>query len=108
MINFEEFKKVDLRVAKIISAEKIEESEKLIKLTLNLGEEIGERTILAGISKFYEAEELLGREIVMVVNLEPKKMMGMESQGMLLAAVENGKPTLLHPDSEVSPGTKVQ
>lgn len=111
MINLEDFKKLDLRIAKVISAEKVENSEKLIKLEIDLGDNYPEnpkRTLLAGISKFYNPDDLVGKQIVMVANLEPKAMMGMESQGMLLAAVEDGKPILLKPESEVSPGAKVQ
>lgn len=107
MINFEDFKKVDLRVAEIISAEKVEKSEKLMKLEISLGEE-SKRTVLAGISEFYKKEDLVGKKVVIVANLEPKPMMGMESQGMILAAVENGKPVIITPENEVSPGTKVQ
>lgn len=103
MISFEEFKKIDLRIARIIKAEKIEGSENLIKLEIDLGEE--KRQILAGIQKYYQPEELVNREIVVVANLEPKKMMGMESQGMLLAADIDGEPILLMPDKEVPPGT---
>ena len=105
MINFEEFKKIELKIATILEAEKIEESENLIKLELDLGEE--KRQILAGIKKYYNAEELVGRQIVVVVNLEPKKMMGMESQGMLLAANVDGKPVLLQPENKVPPGTNI-
>ena len=102
MISFEEFKKIDLRIARIIKAEKIEGSENLIKLEIDLGEE--KRQILAGIQKYCQPEELVNREIVVVANLEPKKMMGMESQGMLLAADIDGEPILLMPDKEVPPG----
>jgi len=107
MINFEEFQKIELKIAKILKAEKIEGSEKLIKLQLDLNE--GEpRQILAGIAKSYEPEDLVGKELVIVANLEPKKIFGMESRGMLLAADDDGKPVLLKPDKEVSPGTKVK
>ena len=105
MISFEEFKKIDLRIARIIKAEKIEGSENLIKLEIDLGEE--KRQILAGIQKYYQPEELVNREIVVVANLEPKKMMGMESQGMLLAADIDGEPILLMPDKEVPPGATI-
>ena len=107
MINFEEFKKIDLRVAKIITAEKVKKSENLVKLEIDLGAELGKRQILAGIQKYYQPEELMGRQIIVVVNLEPKKMMGMESQGMLLAADINGEPILLMPDKQVPPGSKI-
>ncbi|MFH1643407.1 MAG: methionine--tRNA ligase subunit beta [Patescibacteria group bacterium] len=105
MINFEEFKKIELKIATILKAEKVEESENLIKLEVDLGEE--KRQILAGIQKYYETEKLVGRQIVIVVNLEPKEMMGLESQGMLLAANVDGKPVLLQPENEVPPGSKI-
>lgn len=106
MINFEEFQKVDLRVAKIIKAEKVEGSEKLLKLQIDLGDE--KRQIIAGIQQFYKPEELVGREIVIVANLEPRVLMGLESNGMLLAANVNGKPVLLALDKEVPPGTEIR
>ena len=105
MISFEEFKKIDLRIARIIRAEKLEGSENLVKLEIDLGEE--KRQILAGIQKYYQPEELIGKTIVVVANLEPRKMMGLESQGMLLAADVNGEPILLIPDKEVQPGAPI-
>ncbi len=106
MISFEEFKKVDLRVAKVITAEKVQKSENIVKLEIDLGTELGKRQILAGIQKYYTPEELVGRQIIVVINLEPKKIMGMESQGMLLAAGEI-EPILLMPDKQVPPGSKI-
>ncbi|MBW2623035.1 MAG: methionine--tRNA ligase, partial [Deltaproteobacteria bacterium] len=82
-ISFEDFKKIDLRVTTIIAAEPVPKSKKLVKLTVDLE---GERTIVAGIGQEFSAEELVGRQIVVVANLEPAKLMGVESQGMLLAA----------------------
>ena len=105
-INFEEFQKIDLRVGKIIEAEKIEGTDKLLKLKVDLGEE--KRQLVAGIAKFYQPEDLIGKEIVVVANLEPKILRGVESQGMLLAADVEGKPVLLKPDQEVPPGTKIR
>ena len=105
-VNFEEFKKIHLRIAKIVSAERVEESEKLLKLEVDLGDE--ERQIIAGIGKFYQPEELIGREIVVIINLEPRTLMGIESQGMLLAANNEGEPVLLRPDKEVPAGTKIR
>ena len=84
MINFDEFMKIDLRVAKVINAEDIPEADKLIKVTVDLGNE--ERTIFAGIKGFYNPEELIGKNIVVVANLEPRKMRFGVSEGMLLAA----------------------
>jgi len=104
-IAFDDFKKIDLRIGKILKAEKIEKSEKLLKLVVDLGKE--KRQLVAGIGKFYKPEDLIGKEIVVVANLEPKRFMGVESQGMLLAADEDGEPIILVPEKEVSPGTKI-
>lgn len=106
MISFEEFQKIDLRVGKIVEVEKVEGTDKLLKLKIDLGAE--KRQLVAGIAKFYQPKDLIGREIVVVVNLEPKTLIGIESQGMLLAADFEGKPVLLKPDEEVSPGTKIR
>jgi methionyl-tRNA synthetase len=106
MISFKDFQKIELKVAKIIEAEKIEKSEKLLKLIVDLGDE--KRQLVAGIAKYYKLEDLIGKEIVVVANLEPKKLMGIESQGMLLAANVDGEPVILIPEKEVPPGTKVK
>lgn len=106
MISFEDFQKLDLRVAKITETEKVEGADKLLKLQIDMGGK--QKQIVAGIAEYYNAEELVGREIVVVVNLEPRTLKGVESQGMLLAADENGKPVLLMPDKEVPPGTKIR
>lgn len=104
MINFEEFKRVELKVARIITAEKVPNSENLLKLQIDLGGEM--RQIISGIAKFYQPENLIGKDIIVVANLEPKEFMGVESQGMLLAA---GGETLalLTPDKEVKPGSPI-
>jgi methionine--tRNA ligase beta chain len=106
MVNFEEFKKIELKVAKIISAEEVEGSEKLLKLKVSLGDE--ERQILAGIAKKYSSQDLEGKEIILVANLEPRNLMGLESQGMLLAADDEGGPVLIQPEKNVPPGTKIR
>lgn len=105
-INFEEFQKIDLRVARVITAEKVEGSEKLLKLQIDLGEE--KRQIIAGIQQFYQPEDLTGKEIVVVANLEPRVIFGLESQGMLLAADDKGQPVILKPDEEVPSGTQIR
>ena len=111
MINFQDFQKINLRIAKIIKAEKVEGSEKLLRLEIDLGsgQELGQgnKQIVAGLALFYSPEDLIGREIAVVVNLEPKTVFGVESQGMLLAADDNGRPVLLVPDKEVPVGTKI-
>ncbi len=109
-MTIDEFRKVELQVGKVLSAERVEGSEKLVKLMVDLGEkdEAGEakpRQILAGVGKAYEPETLVGREIVVVANLEPRKMMGLESNGMLLAANDiEGNPVILAVEHEVPPG----
>lgn len=105
-ITYDDFQKLDLRVAKIFAAEKVENSEKLIRLQLEVGD--SKRQIVAGIGKAYTAEDLVDKEIIIVANLEPKKLMGIESHGMLLAASENaGHPILLQPEKEMKSGSKI-
>jgi methionine--tRNA ligase beta chain len=95
--------KVDLRVAKVLAAEKVPNSRKLIKLSIDVGTE--QRTLVAGIAESYEPEALVGRTIVMVFNLKPAKLMGIESNGMVLAASpDGGKPTLVGFDQDVGAG----
>lgn len=106
MISFDDFKKVELRVATVLAAERVEGSEKLLKLRVSLGEE--ERQIVAGIGKKYDPTTLPGRQIVIVANLEPRSLMGLESQGMLLAANGSDGPVLLQPDSEIQPGAGIK
>lgn len=107
-ITIDEFMKIQLKTAKVISAERVPKSEKLLKLQVSLGEGTEPRQIVAGIGKKYEPEALIGKTIVIVANLKPAKLMGVESQGMVLAAGDSevrGLVTLLE---EVEPGTKVK
>lgn len=106
MITYDEFKKVELRIAKIIEAEEVPGAEKLLKLQIDLGAE--KRQIVAGIKKCYQAKDLVGKEIVVVVNLEPRMVMGIESNGMLLAASDDSGPVLLRPDKDVLPGSGIK
>ncbi len=108
MISYEDFKKIELRVAKIISTERIEGSEKLLKLMIDVADEAGLRQLVAGIGKRYEPETLTGKEIIIVANLEPRKLMGVESQGMLLAADSEEGPVLLTVLGEVKPGSHIK
>lgn len=97
MISFDEFKKVELAVGEVLSAERVPDSDKLLKLAVSLGEE--KRQIIAGIGKSYEPNDLVGKKLVFVVNLEPRSLMGLESQGMILAARDNdGQPVVLCPE----------
>ena len=106
-ISFEDFSKLDIRIAKVLNAEVVEGADKLIKLTLEVGE-LGERTIVSGIRDWYTSEELVGKKIVYLSNLEVKKIRGIESQGMLLAPEDrNGNCVLLIPEKDIDSGTKV-
>ncbi len=106
-IKFEDFKKLDLRVAEIIKAEKIENTDKLLKLTINLGSET--REIISGIAMQYNPENLIGKQIIVLINLEPKVFKGIESKGMLLAAVnDNNEIALLTPDKKMNPGDLIK
>ncbi len=104
-IDYDEFGKVDLRVAKILAAEPVPKSNKLVKLRIDIGEE---RTIVAGIGKDYKPEELIGKSIVIVANLKPAKLMGVESHGMLLATDGTSGLTLLGFDREPKTGAKIR
>jgi methionyl-tRNA synthetase len=107
-ISFEEFSRIDLRVGEVIAAEKVEKSKKLIRMTVKLGEEV--RTIVGGIATAYSADQLVGKKFAFVANLAPAKLMGIESNGMILAAVmpETGDPSLLMVDPAVPSGAKVK
>ena len=105
-INYEDFKKVNLKIATIKSATTIEKSKNLIKLQIDLGTE--ERQILAGIKQYYKPEDLVGKQIVVVTNLKPATLMGEKSDGMLLAADIDGEPILLNLDKPVPPGTEIK
>jgi methionyl-tRNA synthetase len=105
-IEFADFMKVKLRVARVIEAEPVEGSDKLMKLQVKVGDE--PRQILAGIKQKYAPEQLIGRQVVVVTNLKPRKMMGLESQGMVLAADDaDGQAILLEPESEAPEGAAV-
>lgn len=106
MITLEDFFQTELKVATITAAEPIPNSHKLLKLSVDLGDET--RVLVAGIAKAYPPEELLGRQVVVVTNLQPAKLMGVESQGMVLAASVDGKPVLLEPGQVVPEGTPVR
>ena len=104
LTTMDDFLKTELRVAEILTAEKIEKSEKLIKLTVSLGEEI--RTVVSGIAKYYKPEELVGKHVIFVANLKPAKLMGIESQGMVLAASKDND--LVLPFVDMPAGSRVK
>jgi methionyl-tRNA synthetase len=108
IITIDDFAKVDLRVAVVLAVERVPKTDKLLKLDLDLGFE--KRTIVSGIAQFYEPEALVGRRIVIVANLKPAKLRGVESRGMLLAAGGRGEGEelgLITLDKEIPPGTRV-
>ncbi len=108
VIEYSDFEKLDLRVGTILEIEDISGADKLYKLKVDVGE-MGERTICAGIKNFYSKEDLEGKQIIIVANLAPRKMKGIESQGMLLAASTqgHGKVILLSPEKEIENGSRV-
>jgi len=106
MISFEDFKKLEIRIGKVIEAEKIEDADKLVKLVFDLGDE--KREIVAGIAEFYDPRDLVGKEIPIITNLEPKTFRGHTSYGMILAVDVDGRPVLLHPDEDIPPGSIVR
>lgn len=105
IINFEDFIKIDLRIGKIIEAEKVEGSTKIIKTIVDLGEE--KKQVLAGIGEFYTPEELIDKVVAVVVNLSPKKIMGFDSEGMILAVKDGESLSLLGTDKEIKIGSKI-
>ena len=106
-ITIDDFLKIDLRVAKVLAAEKVPNSRKLMKLSIDLGTE--QRTLVAGIAEAYEPEQLVGKTVGIVFNLKPAKLMGIESNGMILAASpEGGKPVLVAFDGDIAPGSRIR
>ncbi|MBT4277256.1 methionine--tRNA ligase subunit beta [Candidatus Falkowbacteria bacterium] len=107
MIAFEDFQKLDIRIGKIISVEKVPETDKLVKLIFDIGSK--ELQIIAGIAEHFEdLDELIGKQMPLIINLEPRKMRGLESQGMILAIDDNDGMVLLQPEKEVKSGSKVR
>lgn len=104
-IQYDDFMKLDLRAAKVIKAEEIEGADKLLKLTLDVGE-LGTRTVASGIKEWYSPEDLVGKTVVYLANLSPRKLRGVVSQGMIIAAGEE-TAVLLLPETEVEPGTLI-
>ncbi len=109
MITLEDFKKVDLAVGEILSAEKVPDTDKLLKLSVNMGEE-QPRQIISGIALYFpEPEKLVGKKCMFVANLEPRTIRGLESNGMILAVSnDEGKFSLLEPNAEIPAGTRAK
>ena len=104
-IKYEDFKKMDLRVGKILEVEEHPNADKLYLVTIDIGEE--KRKFVAGIRPYYQKEELIGKSCVVIVNLEPKNIRGIESHGMVLAALSEGTFGILTIDRQIPPGTKI-
>lgn len=106
MAIFEDFKNLDIRIGKILTAQRVEGTDKLIKLEIDFTTET--RQILSAIAEFFEPEYLVGKEVPVLLNIEPRKFKGLLSQGMILAADVEGTPVLLHPEKEIPPGSIVK
>jgi methionine--tRNA ligase beta chain len=107
MITFEDFQKLEIKIGIVVSVEKVEGADKLLKFIFDLGDE--KRQILAGMAPFFDnLEELVGKQMPILVNIEPRKFMGQESQGMILAADDQGSPILLHPAKKIPAGSIVK
>jgi methionine--tRNA ligase beta chain len=106
LVSFSDFKKLDIVIGEIVEAIPVFGSTKLLKLTLDFGEE--KRTIVAGLGDDYKSADLIGKQIPAIINLEPRVIKGIESQGMILAIDKGGVPVLLCPDSSVEKGLAVR
>ncbi|GAJ18790.1 unnamed protein product, partial [marine sediment metagenome] len=106
LISYEDFQKLDIRVALVEKVEKVPKADKLYKLTVSLGEE--KRTLVAGLAQLYKADELTGKRIIILANLEPRKLRGITSEGMLLAADDGENVSILVPDKDISPGSTIK
>ena len=105
MINFDDFQKLDIKIGTIVEAEPVPETDKLLKLTVDLGNET--RTLVAGIGDVYKPDEIKSKQVPILTNLEPRIIRGIESQGMILAIDTGGSIALLHPDKKIGNGAKV-
>lgn len=104
--DFKDFMKLDIRIGRITAAEPVEGADNLLKLTVDIGTE--SRTLVAGLVGSYTCEELIGKLLPVLVNLEPREIMGVESDGMILAADCEGAPVLMEPDKDIPAGCRVR
>jgi len=107
-IQYEDFAKLDIRIGTVVAAELVPETDKLIKCTVDFGEELGQRTIVSGIAQWKKPEELVGRQFPYIVNLAPRMLRGVESQGMLLAVSDEEGVALISAERIVPKGTKLK
>ena len=108
LVDFEDWQELDLRVAEILEVEDISGADKLYKITLDVGSEIGKRTVCAGLKEHYSKEELKGKKVILFVNLVPRKLRGTESQGMILAACNENDVVLLTPEKDIGVGSVIK
>jgi len=106
MITFDDFKKLEIKIGTVLSAEKVAGADKLVKLEIDLGTE--KRQLVAGMAEFFEPSHFIGKALPVLTNLEPRKLRGIESQGMVLAVEVEGRPVLLVPEDEVPPGSIIR
>ena len=106
-ISYNDFAKLDIRIGLVTAAERVPETDKLIKCTIDFGQ-LGIRTIVSGIAEWKQPEELVGKRLPYIVNLAPRMLKGVESQGMLLAASDESGVALLSPERDIAPGTKLK
>jgi len=107
VIKLKDFQKIELRVARVLEAQNIENTQKLIRLKVDLGDE--QRQLIAGLRPAYQDKDLIGKQVIVLVNLEPRPILGNLSQGMLLAAIDkNGNPVLISPERSVDSGAQVK
>jgi len=104
-VTYDEFRKIDLRVGKVLEAEDVKGSKNLIKLIVDLGNE--KRQIIAGLKRWYRPEDFKDKYVIVVANLEPKVFMGLKSEGMILATIDTEKPILLTVEEDVPPGSRI-
>jgi len=107
-VSYDDFAKLDIRIGTVVAAELVPETDKLIKCTVDFGSEFGQRTIVSGIAQWKKPEELVGKQFPYIVNLAPRVLRGVESQGMLLAASDENGVALISPERAVPPGTKLK
>nr|MDO8100202.1 hypothetical protein [Candidatus Njordarchaeota archaeon] len=106
IVTFDEFQRLEMRVCTVKVAERLPSSKKLIKLKVDIG--IETREVVAGVAEFYGPQDLESKNLILVVNLEPKKIMGVQSQGMILAADVNGRPYVIFADPSIPAGARVR
>lgn len=107
-VSYDDFAKLDIRVGTVIAAELVPETDKLIKCIVDFGSEFGQRTIVSGIAQWKRPEDLIGKQFPYIVNLAPRVLRGVESQGMLLAASDENGVALLSAERQLPPGTKLK